>query len=255
MKRFFLCLIIISIAAAGILSCGTAPVITGTESDAETTYKEGLYYLEKDDLGTAEARFMKVISDFSYSKFEPYATVALGNTYYKKGEYMSAITVFETFLKRHPNHEKAPEAELQKANSYFAQRPSDFFMLPDPSERDITVVETAVTLYHAYLEKYPEDSGRAEGEENLGKAEAILIEKDLRIAEFYAKKKKCAGVFLRLQHIENNFKITTQKNSERINKLLTKCPAKSKDEYFNAEEKEKSASSEKESEKTTEENK
>ena len=218
-----------------LFSCSKTPVIRESESDADKVYQEGMYYLEKGELGDAEASFMKVISDFSYSRYEPFATVALGKTYYKKEEYMSAITVFETFLKRHPNHELAPEALLYKGHSYLAQKPSDFFILPNPSERDIAVVEQAVTVYREYIEKYPDDKNINEGKKKLEEAEGILIEKDLRIAEFYAKKKKCAGVFLRLQHIENNFKVTSEKNLERIEELNKKCPPKSKEEYFKIE--------------------
>ena len=235
-----------------IFSCSKTPVIKSTESDADKIYQEGLFYLEKGDLSNAENRFMKVISDFSYSKYEPFATVALGKTYYQKEEYMSAITVFETFLKRHPNHESAPEALLYKAHSYLAQKPSDFFVLPNPAERDISVVEKAVVLYREYLEKYPEDKNIEEGKKKLEEAESILIEKDLRVAEFYAKRKKCAGVFLRLQHIENNFKVTTDKNLKRIGELNKKCPPKSKEEYFKIEtNEEKKENSEEEAEKET----
>ncbi len=237
MKKIFFTLLLTALSAV-LFSCSKTPVIRSTESDADKIYQEGLFYLEKGDLTNAENRFMKVISDFSYSKYEPFATVALGKTYYKKEEYMSAITVFETFLKRHPNHESAPEALLYKAHSYLAQKPSDFFILPNPAERDISVVETAVVLYRDYLEKYPEDKNREEGEKKLEEAELILIEKDLRVAEFYAKKKKCAGVFLRLQHIESNFKVTTDKNRQRIDELNKKCPPKSKEEYFKIEKEE-----------------
>lgn len=237
-----------------LFSCSKTPVIRSTESDADKVYQEGLFYLEKGDLTNAENRFMKVISDFSYSKYEPFATVALGKTYYKKDEYMSAITVFDTFLKRHPNHELAPEALLYKGHSYLAQKPSDFFLLPNPAERDITVVEKAVVFYREYLEKYPEDKNREEGEKKLEEAELILIEKDLRVAEFYAKRKKCAGVFLRLQHIEGNFKVTTDKNLKRIEELNQKCPPKSKEEYFKLENnEEKAETSEEETEKENDE--
>ena len=229
-----------------LFSCSKTPVIRESESDADKVYQEGMYYLEKGELGDAEASFMKVISDFSYSRYEPFATVALGKTYYKKEEYMSAITVFETFLKRHPNHELAPEALLYKGHSYLAQKPSDFFILPNPSERDIAVVEKAVTVYREYIEKYPDDKKINEGKKKLEEAEGILIEKDLRIAEFYAKKKKCAGVFLRLQHIENNFKVTSEKNLERIEELNKKCPPKSKEEYFKIETGEEQKETEKE---------
>lgn len=234
-----------------LFSCSKTPVIRSTESDADKIYQEGVYYLDNGDLTNAENRFMKVISDFSYSKYEPFATVALGKTYYQKEEYMSAITVFDTFLKRHPNHESAPEALLYKAHSYLAQKPSDFFVLPNPAERDISVVETAVVIYREYLEKYPEDKNRNEGEKKLEEAELILIEKDLRVAEFYAKRKKCAGVFLRLQHIENNFKVTTDKNLKRIEELNKKCLPKSREEYFKIEsneEKDDNKESENESE-------
>ncbi len=237
MKKIFFTLLLTALSAV-LFSCSKTPVIKSTESDADKIYQEGVFYLEKGDLTNAENRFMKVISDFSYSKYEPFATVALGKTYYKKEEYMSAITVFETFLKRHPNHESAPEALLFKAHSYLAQKPSDFFLLPNPAERDISVVETAVMLYREYLEKYPEDKNIEEGKKKLEEAEGILIEKDLRIAEFYAKRKKCAGVFLRLQHIEGNFKVTADKNLKRIEELNKKCPPKPKEEYFKIENKE-----------------
>ena len=229
-----------------LFSCSKTPIIRASESDADKVYQEGLFYLEKGELAEAEASFMKVISDFSYSRYEPFATVALGKTYYKKEEYMSAITVLETFLKRHPNHELAPEALLYKAHSYLAQKPSDFFILPNPSERDISSVEQAVSVYREYLEKYPDDKSRNEGEKRLEEAEGILIEKDLRIAEFYAKKKKCAGVFLRLQHIENNFKVTSEKNLKRLEELNEKCPPKSKEEYFKIETGEEKKEAEKE---------
>ena len=249
--------IVFFIVLANILllfSCSKTPVIRSTESDADKIYQEGLFYLDRGDLTNAENRFMKVISDFSYSKYEPFATVALGKTYYQKEEYMSAITVFETFLKRHPNHESAPEALLYKAHSYLAQKPSDFFILPNPAERDISVVEKAVVYYREYIEKYPEDKNKAEGEKKLEEAESILIEKDLRIAEFYAKRKKCAGVFLRLQHIEGNFKVTTDKNLKRIEELNKKCPPKSKEEYFKIENnEEKKENSEEETEKKNDE--
>ncbi|MBO4699416.1 outer membrane protein assembly factor BamD [bacterium] len=233
MKKIFLFVCFVNLVF--LFSCSKTPIIRSTESDADKIYQEGLFYLDKGDLTNAENRFMSVISDFSYSKYESFATVALGKTYYKKEEYMSAITVLETFLKRHPNHELAPEALLYKGHSYLAQKPSDFFILPNPAERDISVVEQAVAVYREYIEKYPDDINMGECVKKLEEAEGILIEKDLRIAEFYAKRKKCAGVFLRLQHIENNFKVTTEKNLKRIEELNAKCPPKSKEEYFKIE--------------------
>jgi outer membrane assembly lipoprotein YfiO len=205
-------------------SCKSAPVIKGAESDAEVVYKQGLYYLEKKDYTNAEQKFMKVISDFSFSVYEPFATVALGDTYFKKEEYPSAVEVYSRFVKMRPTHEKTPWAELQIANSYLAQMPSDFFLFPNPSERDVDIVEKAVVQFNHYLKKYPDDENSEKGRKDLEKAELVLIERDLRVAEFYSRKKQCPAVRARLKFISDNFTVTTGKNRKRIEGLMKKCP-------------------------------
>lgn len=224
MNRFFLFFFMSVIVLTG--SCKSAPVFSGAESDAEVVYKEGLHYLEKGDFATAEKRFMTVISDFSYSRFEPYATVALGDTYYYKKDYPSAVEVYSRFVKMRPSHEKTPWAELQIANSYFAQKPSNFFIFPNPSERDVETVEKAVAQYKLYFKKYPQDGNSESGLKSMEKAELVLIERDLRIAEFYSRKGKCSSVRSRLKYISENFSVSTDKNTKRIASLLKKCPEK-----------------------------
>lgn len=222
MNRLFVILLAVSIFV--LLSCKSAPVITGAESDAEVVYKEGIYYLKKAKYDVAEKKFMKVIADFSFSKYEPYATVALGDTYFYKEDYPSAVEVYSRFVKMRPKHEQTPWAQLQIANSYFAQKPSDFFIFPNPAEKDIDIVDKAVEQYRFYLKNYPDDGNKDKGIEKLEKAELVLIERDLRVAEFYGQKKKCAGVRERLKSISDNFTVTTEKNRKRIAKLLSKCP-------------------------------
>jgi len=222
MKKVRLLISLISFAL--ILSCGSAPMIKGAESDAEAVYRQGLYYLEKEDYTSAEQKFMKVISDFSFSVYEPFATVALGDTYFMKEEYPSAVEVYSRFVKMRPSHEKTPWAELQIANSYLEQMPSDFFIFPNPSERDVEIVEKAVVQFRHYLKNYPDDENREKGIKDLERAELILIERDLRVAEFYSKKKKCPSVRTRIKYINDHFTVTTEKNKKRIAQLLKKCP-------------------------------
>lgn len=217
-------IILVSIFTLFATSCKSAPVIKGAESDGEVVYKQGLYYLEKKDYVSAEQKFMKVISDFSFSVYEPFATVALGDTYFKKEEYPSAVEVYTRFVKMRPTHEKTPWAELQIANSYLEQMPSSFFIFPNPSERDVDIVEKAVVQFNHYLKKYPEDENREKGLQDLGRAELILIERDLRVAEYYSKKGKCPAVRSRLKYISDHFSVTTDKNKQRMSKLLKKCP-------------------------------
>jgi len=217
---FFLTIIL----TAAIYSCKSVPTIKGAESDAEVVYRQGRHFFDKGDYSEAEKYFMRVISDFSYSKYEPFATVALADTFYKKEEYPSALEVYSRFVKMRPGHELTPWAELQIGNSHFAQRPSEFVLLPHPSEKDLESVEKAAEQYRHFLKKYPENKHTNECKEMLSKAELILIERDLRVAEYYAKKKKCQGVKMRLKHISDNFVITTEKNRRRVATLSARCP-------------------------------
>ncbi|HQB10481.1 MAG TPA: outer membrane protein assembly factor BamD, partial [bacterium] len=93
-----------------------------------------------------------------------------------------------------------------------------------PSERDVDIVEKAVVQFRHYLSKYPDDGNREKGIKDLEKAELVLIERDLRVAEYYAKKKRCASANTRIKYISDNFTVTTEKNKKRIGAILKKCP-------------------------------
>ena len=57
-----------------------------------------------------------------------------------------------------------------------------------------------------------------------------------------------------MQHIDGNFKVTTDKNLKRIEELNKKCPPKSKEEYFKIENnEEKKENSEEKAEKKNDE--
>ena len=205
-------------------SCKSAPQIVGAESDAEVVYRQGRHFFERGDYNEAEKYFMRVISEFSFSIYEPFATVALADTFFQKKEYPSALEVYRRFVKMRPGHERTPWAEFQIGNCFFEQRPSDFILLPHPSEKDIEVVEKAADQYRHFLRKYPENEYRNSVMEMLERAEAILIERDLRVAEYYRKRRKCPAVRMRLKHISDNFTITTEKNRKRVASLAASCP-------------------------------
>lgn len=218
--------IIITIALVIMIGCGSAPVIKNAESDAEIEYKTGLVYLERKNYEEAEKAFMRVITEFSFSKFEPFATIGLADTYYGKEEYPSAVEVLKRFLTMRPNHEKADYATFQMGNCFYEQRPSEFFLLPAPEEKDMDVVEKAVEQYRAYKKSYPNGQYKKEAEDQLEKAEGLLISREIKVAEFYKKQDKCPAVNMRLKYIRDNFKVTSEKVLAEMQKLEAKCPQK-----------------------------
>lgn len=209
-----------------VLSCTSAPEIKNAESEAEVQYKTGLYYLENEEYTESEHHFMKIISDFSYSAYEPLATIGLADTFFKREEYEAAIEVYKRFIKMRPTHKQSEYSLYQIANCYFMQKPSDFFALPSPEERDVVVVQKAVKYYSRYIDKYPSGKYVKKSKQDLAKCESILIKKELDVAEFYMRRDKCEGVISRVDYIKKHYKLTTPAVIEKIKGLEEKCAAK-----------------------------
>ncbi len=222
MKVFILLILIVFIA----IGCKSVPEVKNPESEADVSYKRGLAYLEQEDFEEAEQEFMKVITDYSFSKFEPFARIGLGDTYYAKEEYAAAIEVYKLFIKMRPNHEKADYATYQLGNCYFAQKPTDFFILPDPDEKDLKTVYDAAVQYQNYLHSYPKGAYLLSAEKQLGEAEAMLISREMKVANFYLKKDKCPAVMMRIKYIKTNFKTLSPEVNREISEMEKTCSAK-----------------------------
>lgn len=220
MKNIWIILILLTLLSA---SCTTVPKITKAESEAEKIYRIGVFYLEEDEYENAEKQFMKVITEFSFSKYEPMATIKLADTYFEKEEFASALEVFKRFLTMRPNNELADYAFYKLGVCYFEQRPSDFILLPPPEEKDIAVIESAAASFRSYLKKYPEGNYVKEAKDYLLKAETILISRELSVAEFYLNKEKCPAVKMRLSYIKKHFTVESQKLKERLATLEQSC--------------------------------
>ncbi len=207
------------------VSCASEPVITGAESEAERIYRTGASYLEQGEYEEAQQQFLKVISDFSYSKWEPYARIGIADTHFRREEFAAAAEVYNLFLQMRPSHDLADWAAFQTGNCAFEQRPSDFWLLPPPEEKDLSEsVERAAHLYNDYLAKYPQGKFVEEAKKRLAEAETLLVLRDLAVARFYAKKGRCPGVRMRLDNIAARYTVTTEEVKKEIAELEKRCP-------------------------------
>ena len=216
---FFLLLLFI-----GVTSCSKPPIITRAETTAEKEYRIGAYYLKNGDYDNAEVAFMKVISDYVYSAFEPHATIALGQVYLARKEYPAAVEVFKRFLRMRPDHTLSSQALYLLGHSYWEQRPSSFFLFPNPADRDLQEVRAAARYFSKYIKKYPSGTEITEVKKELAEAETMLMIKELRTAEYYARIKKCNATKMRLAYIEKHFTVNSEKVKKRVAALRKKCP-------------------------------
>jgi len=221
-KHALNCLVCAVILAAG---CSSTPVITGAESEAEKLYRTGVAYLDSKDYEDAQEQFLKVIADYSYSKWEPFARIGLADTHFMREEFAAAFEIYKLFLQMRPNHELADRAAFQLGNCTFEQRPSDFWLLPPAEEKDLSdSVEKAAEQYRDYLKNYPQGKFVKETQEKLAEAESMLLSRELAVAEFYAKKDRCPAVKMRLKYITDHYTVTSEEMRGRIQELSQQCP-------------------------------
>jgi len=113
-----------------MFGCATPPKIKNAESDAEIFYKNAVFYLKHKNWEMAESNFKTVISKYSFSKYQSLSIIGLGDVAFGKEEYASAIVYYSNFIKMNPDNKMAEYAQMKLGDCYFAQRPSDFFLLP-----------------------------------------------------------------------------------------------------------------------------
>jgi len=226
-KTSCLCLVGAACLAA---ACASAPVVAGAESEAERLYLVGMAYLEDGSFEDAQEQFLKVISDFSYSKWEPFARIGLADSHFKREEFSAAREIYKLFLQMRPGHELADWAAFQLGNCFFEERPSDFWLLPPSEEKDLSdSVEKAVEHYRLYVRDHPQGKHIEEAKKNLAQAETMLVSRELSVAEFYLKKERCPAVKMRVAYIRGQFEKLfddgpSPELQERLNALIARCP-------------------------------
>src|SRR5690606_24670791 len=77
--------------------------------------------------------------------------------------------------------------------SHFEAIPSDFFLFPSPSERDITEVRAARTTLEDFIAAHPDSEHVPKARRLLDETLRILARHELVIGDFYASRGKWRG--------------------------------------------------------------
>ncbi|NQU09147.1 outer membrane protein assembly factor BamD [bacterium] len=124
--------------------------------------------------------YEQVVKNGPYSAVGPQAQLAIGDTYVKQKEYLSAVRAYERVLERYPKHSLAELAQFNIGETYRAET--------QRSEYDQNAANQAIAAYNEFLVRYP-DSPRAP--EVQGYFEELKLEQVrglFQIGEFYEKR-------------------------------------------------------------------
>ncbi|QER41320.1 outer membrane protein assembly factor BamD [Thermodesulfobacterium sp. TA1] len=168
---------------------------------------------EEEDLGTllrdAERFFNRGSYDLSYEYYKkirdlypgsPQAILAelrMADSKFWEGEYLEALSLYESFEKFYPNNEAIPYVIFQIGTCYYKLRLT--------FDRDQSYAKKAIETYQRLLQSYPQNPYRAEAAKRIKELREQLAKHEFYVAQFYYKIGYYRAAYNRVLYILNNF--------------------------------------------------
>lgn len=200
MRPLLTVLLAAPLALSACASLQTAGEPTFQES-AEQVLAQGVEALEDGNFIDAEKYFEHVRTKYPFLAAAKDAELYLADVHFARERFLEARDRYQNFVKLNPTHARVDYAAFRAALTHYKEIPSDFFLLPSPSEKDQGEVRNAARAMQNFIRDYPQSQHQAEAKEILADARKRLVEHELYVADFYAKREKWKAVAGRLEKI------------------------------------------------------
>ncbi|MBQ9817235.1 MAG: outer membrane protein assembly factor BamD [Proteobacteria bacterium] len=185
-----------------LCGCGTShkTVFQGEpKSEAEAAYRAAVKTLESGSYEDSIKAFHAIKLKYPYAtRWATLCDLRIADAYRESGEYSQAAVSYQAFIRTYPAHSDIAYATYQAANCYYEMMPSDFFILPDPWQRDRKSTSQAETALHLFLKRYPTDENAPKAQEQYEEVRRRLASHELYVAEYNFKHKAYQGTVNRL---------------------------------------------------------
>lgn len=208
MKSFFIILTLF------FVSCSTDKPKGKTE--AEILYKEAEDLIKANRYILATEKLNQIKTQHPYSFYATPAELLQADVLYLQENYVEAAAAYLLFRDFHPRHEKISYVVFRIAESYFKQ-------IPDTIDRDLEPAIESIKYFEEVIQKYSDSSYAKKAKSRMNKANKMLMEKDIYIADFYFKTKEfSAARYWYLDIVQNH-----QNNKNRSHAMVRTVKATS----------------------------
>ncbi|MBI2373906.1 MAG: outer membrane protein assembly factor BamD [Deltaproteobacteria bacterium] len=172
---------------------------------ADENWKRGEEEFADEDFLAAQKYFSYVKTKFPYSKHAVLADLRVADCMFARQRFVESIDAYQNFVRLHPAHEKVPYAMLRAGMAFYEQIPGDWFIIPPSYEKDQTSVRDAERALAAYVERFPNDAGHAEGKKLLEETRRRLVRHERYAADFYRHRDRPRAWAGRLEVIRKTY--------------------------------------------------
>lgn len=190
MHRLRVLLLAVAVAVAGLHPGGA--VAAPKPLSAEEVYSLGLKFLRNRAYTKALEQFQRVRTFYRDDPYSLKAELAIADIHYQKTEWIEARLAYEDFMRAHPRYPELDLVIYRLGLVIYKNAP----VVPD---RDQSETRRTVSTWAGFAARFPESQHRPEVEKLLANAQDRLARKELRIAEFYARREAWPAVVGRIE--------------------------------------------------------
>ena len=148
-------------------------------SEEADLLEQGLRAFDSQLYSTAFEIFKKFQDSYPTSYYAPLVEIKMADSQYFSGDFDTAITHYEEFIRLRPTHEAVSYAAIQVAHSHMAKYRGIV--------HDQTPLSNAMQQYEQFLKKYPGSVYANQARQGSKHCKEALQMHEAYVAEFYSK--------------------------------------------------------------------
>ena len=178
---------------------------------ASKTYDQGLEKLANGAPAEASKKFTDLGKQYPSSDWAQKGQLMTTYADYQAGDYTSAVTSAERYLKDYPNSPDAPYVLYLQANAYYMQ-------IPDIS-RDQENAGKALAAFQSVVQKYPTSEYVEDSKYKIDVTQDQLAGKEMSIGRFYLNRRNYTAAINRFRNVLQYYQ-TTRHAEEALYRLV-----------------------------------
>ena len=178
---------------------------------ASKTYDQGLQKLANGSPAEASKKFTDLGKQYPSSDWARKGLLMTTYANYQAGDYTTAETSAERYLKDYPNSPEADYVLYLQANSYYMQ-------IPDIS-RDQEKTAKALETFQSVVQKYPKSDYADDAKYKIQVTQDQLAGKEMSIGRFYLTRRNYTAAINRFRNVLQYYQ-TTRHAAEALYRLV-----------------------------------
>ncbi|WP_158583525.1 outer membrane protein assembly factor BamD [Salinisphaera sp. Q1T1-3] len=177
-------------------------------ADAKRIYDSARDYLMHGQPGQALPLYAEVTARFPFSKYAPQSELETVAAHYQTTDYDQAVDAADRFIKQHPRNPHVDYAYYMRGLSNYA-RNQPGLLLANPDKRNVVYLKQAFNDFSLLVKNYPDSVYAKDAQLHMIDIRNRVAEFDLRIAEYYQKRRAYVAAARRAEDIVTNYQGST----------------------------------------------